>query len=69
MMGGLQWNPVQGGEGRTYTMITYVEKESNLGPEDKLGIPWVLKVRFLFCKVQLVALTSYIHIECYHFME
>ena len=50
-------------------MMTYVSKENNLGPDGKIGISWVLKVRFLFCKAQLVALTSYIHIKCYHFMK
>ena len=32
---------------------TYVSKENNLGPGDKIGISGVLKVRFLFCKGQL----------------
>ena len=35
-------------------MITYVSKENNLGPDDKIRYIWVLKVRFLFCKAQLV---------------
>ena len=35
-------------------MITYVSKENNLGPGDKIRYIWVLKVRFLFCKAQLV---------------
>ena len=35
-------------------MITYVSKENTLGPDDKIGISGVLKVRFLFCKAQLV---------------
>ena len=35
-------------------MITYVSKENNLRPGDKKGIFGVLKVRFLFCKAQLV---------------
>ena len=35
-------------------MITYASKENNLGPDDKIGISGVLKVRFLFCKAQLV---------------
>ena len=50
-------------------MITYVSKENNLGPGDKIRYIWVLKVRFLFCKAQLSALTSYIYIKCYHFMR
>ena len=35
--------------GRTYVMITYVSKENDLGPDDKIGIYGVLKARFLFC--------------------
>ena len=35
-------------------MITYVSKENNLGPDDKIGYIWALKVRVLFCKAQLV---------------
>ena len=35
-------------------MITYVLKENNLGPGDEVRYTWVLKVRFLFCKAQLV---------------
>ena len=35
-------------------MVAYVSKENNLGPDDKIGISGVLKVRFLFCKAQLV---------------
>ena len=35
-------------------MITYVSKENNLGPDDKIRISGILKVRFLFCKAQLV---------------
>ena len=37
-------------------MITYVSKENNLGLGDKIRyrISGVLKVRFLFCKAQLV---------------
>ena len=35
-------------------MITYVSKENTLGPDDKICISGVLKVRFLFCKAQLV---------------
>ena len=35
-------------------MITYVSKENNLGPGDKISISVVLKVRFLFCRAQLV---------------
>ena len=35
---------------RTYVMITYVSKENNLGPDDKIRcISGVLKVRVLFC--------------------
>ena len=29
--------------GRTYVMITYVSKENNLGPEDKIRYIWGLK--------------------------
>ena len=35
-------------------MITYVSKENNVGPDDKIRYIWVLNVRFLFCKAQLV---------------
>ena len=35
-------------------MIIYVSKENNLRPDDKIDISGVLKVRFLFCKAQLV---------------
>ena len=35
-------------------MITYVSKENNLGPGDKIGISGVLEARFLLCKAQLV---------------
>ena len=35
-------------------MFTYVSKENNLRPGDKKSISGVLKVRFLFCKAQLV---------------
>ena len=35
-------------------MTTYVSKENNLGPGDKISITGVLKVPFLFCKTQLV---------------
>ena len=35
-------------------MITYVSKENNLGPGDKIRYIWGLKVGFLFCKAQLV---------------
>ena len=34
-------------------MITYVSKENNLGPGDKIR-SGVLKIRFLFCEAQLV---------------
>ena len=50
-------------------MITYVSKQNILGPDDKKDISGVLKVQFLFCKAQLVALTSYIHIKCYYDMK
>ena len=29
--------------GRTYVMITYVSKENNLGPDDKIRYIWCLK--------------------------
>ena len=29
--------------GRTYVMITYVSKENNLGPDDKIRYIWGLK--------------------------
>ena len=29
--------------GRTYVMITYVSKENNLGPDDKIRYSWGLK--------------------------
>ena len=35
-------------------MITYVSKEDNLGPGDKIRYIGVFKVLFLFCKAQLV---------------
>ena len=35
-------------------MITYVSKANNLGTDDKKVISGVFKVRFLFCKAQLV---------------
>ena len=35
-------------------MITNISKENNLGPDDKIRYIWVLKVRFLFGKAQLV---------------
>ena len=35
-------------------MISYVSKENNLGPGDKIRYIWGLKVRVLFCKAQLV---------------
>ena len=41
-------------------MITYISKENNLGPDDKINISGVLKVRFLFCKAQLVR-TSFLY--------
>ena len=40
--------------GRTYVMITYVSKENNLGPDDKIRYIWGLQGPFLFCKAQLV---------------
>ena len=36
-------------------MITYVSKEYNLRPDDKIRYIWALKVRFSFCKAQLVS--------------
>ena len=48
-------------------MITYVSKENNLGPDDKIGLSGVLKVRFLFYKMQLVH--TYFQYPCYHFMK
>ena len=33
--------------GRTYVMITYVSKENNLGPDDKIWYIWGLK-RLIF---------------------
>ena len=35
-------------------MITFVSKKNNLGQDDIKGISGVLKVRLLFCTVQLV---------------
>ena len=35
-------------------MITYVSKENNLGPGDKIRYIWGLKGPILFCKGQLV---------------
>ena len=35
-------------------MITSVSKANDLGPGDKIRYVWGLKVRFLFCKAQLV---------------
>ena len=35
-------------------MITYVSKENNFAPDDKINISGVLKVRILFCRAQLV---------------
>ena len=35
-------------------MITYVSKENNLGPDDKIRYIWGLKGPILFCKAQLV---------------
>ena len=32
-----------GTRGRTYVMITYVSKENNLGPDDKIRYIWGLK--------------------------
>ena len=48
-------------------MITYVSKENNLGPGDKIR-----KVRFLFCKTQLVRtnfLYSYQMLSFYEIMS
>ena len=49
-------------------MITYVSKENNLGPGDKIRYIWSLKGP-IFLKRSWSALTSYIHIKCYHFMN
>ena len=35
-------------------MITFVSKENNLGPDDKIRYISGLKGQFLFCKAQLV---------------
>ena len=35
-------------------MITYVSKENNLRPDDKIWYIWGLKGLILFCKAQLV---------------
>ena len=35
-------------------MITYVSKENNLGPDDKIRYIWGLKGPIFFCKAQLV---------------
>ena len=43
-----------GGGGGTYVMITYVSKENNLVPGDKIRYIWGLKGPILFCKAQLV---------------
>ena len=37
-----------------YVMITYVSKENNLGPGDKIRCIWGHKGPILFCKAQLV---------------
>ena len=51
-------------------MITYVSKENNLGPDDKIGYILGLKCPiFYFVKRSWSALTYYIHIKCYHFMK
>ena len=51
-------------------MITDVSKENNLGPGDTLRYIWGLKgLIFYFVKCSWSALTSYIHIKCYHFMK
>ena len=34
---------VVGSRGRTYVMITYVSKENNFGPDDKIRYIWGLK--------------------------
>ena len=45
-------------------MITYVSKENNLGPDDKIRYIWGLKGPiFYFVKRSWSALTSYIHIK------
>ena len=33
----------EGGGGGTYAMITYVSKENNIGPDDKIRYIWGLK--------------------------
>ena len=52
-------------------MITYVSKENNLGPDDKIRYMyiWGLNGPIFFVKRSWSALTSYIHIKCYHFMK
>ena len=51
-------------------MITYVVKENNLGPGDKIRYIRGLKgPNFYFVKRSWSVLTSYIHTKCYHFMK
>ena len=51
-------------------MATYVSKENDLGPDAKIRYIWGLKGSiFYFVKRSWSALTSYIHIKCYHFMK
>ena len=40
--------------GRTYVTITYVSKENNLGPGEKIRYFWSLKGPILICNAQLV---------------
>ena len=51
-------------------MITYVSKENNLEPGDKIRYIWGLKgLIFCFVKRGWSALISFIHIKYYHFMK
>ena len=51
-------------------MITYVSKENNLRPDDNIRyIRAFLRSDFYFVKRNWSALTSCIHIKCYHFMK
>ena len=51
-------------------MTSYVSKQTNLGPGDKIRYIGGLKGPFFYSvKHSWSALTSYSHIKCYHFMK